>query len=174
MNEEEVILVDRNDKETGIGKKIKIHREGKLHRAFSIFIFNSNGELLLQKRAKSKYHSGGLWTNTCCSHPRPDESLEKTVHRRLKEEMGFDCELEEIFSFIYKGKLDNDLFEHEYDHVFIGEFNGKPTPNPEEVDEWKWVDIKELKKDIQKNPDNYSYWLKACIDKVISYYQNVL
>jgi len=165
----EVILVDENDKEIGTGKKIKTHQEGKLHRAFSIFVFNSKGQLLLQRRSKSKYHSGGLWTNTCCSHPIPRESIEKTLHRRLKEEMGFDCELKEIFSFTYKVKFDNGLLEHEYDHVFIGKFDGKPTPNPEEVDEWKWIDLEELKKDIQKNPDSYSYWLKMSIDKVISY-----
>jgi len=165
----EVILVDENDNEIGTEEKMKAHQEGKLHRAFSIFIFNSKGELLLQKRAKSKYHSGGLWSNTCCSHPMPGEALEKTVHRRLKEEMGFDCELKEIFSFTYKAKFDNGLIEHEYDHVFIGKFDGKPTPNPEEVDEWKWIDVEELKKGIQENPDNYTYWLKASIDKIIPY-----
>ena len=165
----EVILVDENDNEIGTEEKMKAHQEGKLHRAFSIFIFNSKGELLLQKRAKSKYHSGGLWSNTCCSHPMPGEALEKTVHRRLIEEMGFDCELKEIFSFTYKAKFDNGLIEHEYDHVFIGKFDGKPTPNPEEVDEWKWIDVEELKKGIQENPDNYTYWLKASIDKIIPY-----
>jgi len=165
----EVILVDENDNEIGTEEKMKAHQEGKLHRCFSIFVFNSKDELLLQKRAKSKYHSGGLWSNTCCSHPIPGEPIEKTVHQRLKEEMGFDCELKEIFSFTYKAKLDNNLFEHEYDHVFIGNFDGKPTPNPEEVDEWKWVDLEELKKGIQENPDNYTYWFKASIDKVISY-----
>jgi isopentenyl-diphosphate delta-isomerase len=167
-SEEKVILVNENDKEIGAEEKIKAHHEGKLHRAFSIFVFNSKGRLLLQRRAKSKYHSGGLWTNTCCSHPRPGESLERAIHRRLKEEMGFDCELKEIFSFTYKAKLDNNLFENEYDHVFMGKFDGNPTPNTEEVDEWKWVNLKELKKDIQKNPDNYSYWLRASIDKIIS------
>jgi isopentenyl-diphosphate delta-isomerase len=165
----EVILVDKNDKEVGIGEKIKTHQEGKLHRAFSIFVFNSNGELLLQKRAKSKYHCGGMWSNTCCSHPRPGESVEKAVHRRLKEEMGFDCELKEIFSFTYKVKFDDNFFEHEYDHVFIGNFDGKPNPNPEEVGEWKWISIEELKKDIRKNPDSYTYWLKKSIDKVVSH-----
>ena len=165
----EVILVDENDEEVGTEEKIKTHREGKLHRAFSIFVLNPKGELLLQRRAKIKYHSGGLWTNTCCSHPSPGETLEEAVHRRLKEEMGFDCELEEIFSFTYQVKFDNDLFENEYDHVFIGKFDGEPTPNPEEVDEWKWIDLEELKKDIQENPDSYTYWLKQSIDKVISY-----
>ena len=167
-SEEKVILVDKNDKEIGIGEKMKIHREGKLHRAFSIFVFNSRGELLLQKRAKSKYHSGGLWTNTCCSHPRSGESTERAAHRRLKEEMGFDCELKEIFSFTYKAKLDNDLFENEFDHVFIGNFDDNPLPNPKEVDEWKWVNLEELKRDIKENPTNYSYWLKISIDKTIS------
>ncbi len=165
---EKVILVDKDDKEIGIGKKIKTHKEGKLHRCFSAFIFNSKNELLLQRRARSKYHSGGLWTNTCCSHPRPNEPTEKSVHRRLKEEMGFDCEVKEIFSFIYKVKFDNGLWEHEYDHVFFGKFDGEPKPNPEEVDEWKWVGLEKLKKDIQENPDNYTYWLKKSIDKVIS------
>ena len=165
---EKVILVDKDDKEIGIGEKIKTHKEGKLHRCFSVFIFNSKNELLLQRRARSKYHSGGLWTNTCCSHPRPNEPTEKSVHRRLKEEMGFDCEVKEIFSFIYKVKFDNGLWEHEYDHVFFGKFDGEPKPNPEEVDEWKWVSLEKLKKDIQENPDNYTYWLKKSIDKVIS------
>jgi len=167
--EERVILVDKNDKEVGVEGKIRAHKDGKLHRAFSIFILNLNGQLLLQKRAKSKYHSGGLWANTCCSHPRAGESILKTAHRRLKEEMGFDCDLKEIFSFIYEVKFDNGLFENEYDHVFIGNFNGTPNPNPEEVEEWKWVDLEELKNDIIENPDDYSYWLKASIDKVISY-----
>jgi len=165
----EVILVDENDNVIGTGEKIKTHQEGKLHRAFSIFVFNSKGQLLLQRRAKSKYHSGGLWSNTCCSHPSPGESLEEAVHRRLKEEMGFDCELRGIFSFTYKVKFDDDLFENEYDHVFIGKFDGNPNPNPEEVDEWKWIDLEELKKGIRENPDNYTYWLKQSIDKVISY-----
>jgi len=168
----EVILVDENDNEIGTEEKMKAHQEGKLHRAFSIFVFNSKGQLLLQKRAKSKYHSGGLWTNTCCSHPNPGESLEKAVQRRLKEEMGFYCELKEIFSFVYKANFDNGLTEYEYDHVFMGKFDGEPNPNPEEVDEWKWVSLEELKKDIQENPDNYSYWLRASIDKVISYLKN--
>jgi len=165
---EYILTVDENDNVIGKEEKVKTHQEGKLHRAFSIFVFNSKGELLLQKRAKTKYHSGGLWTNTCCSHQRPEETLEKSVHRRLKEEMGFDCALKEIFSFTYKVKFGNDLFENEYDHAFIGNFDGEPIPNPEEVDEWKWVDLEELKNDIQKNPDNYTYWLKISIDKVIS------
>jgi len=166
-----ILTVDENDNVIGKEEKIKTHREGKLHRAFSIFIFNSKGELLLQKRAKTKYHSGGLWTNTCCSHQRPEETLEKAVHRKLKEEMGFDCELKEIFSFTYEAKLDNNIFEREIDHVFIGKFDGEPIPNPEEVDGWKWIYVEELKRGIRENPDSYSYWFKISIDRVISAHQ---
>jgi len=164
---EYILTVDEKDNVTGKEEKIKVHREGKLHRAFSIFVFNSKGEVLLQKRAGSKYHSAGLWTNTCCSHQRVGENLEEAVHRRLKEEMGFDCELKEAFTFTYRVKFDNGLSENEYDHVFFGKFDGKPEPNPKEVDEWKWVSLEELRKDIQKNPDDYTYWLKVSIDKVI-------
>lgn len=167
--EEKVILVDENDKELGVEEKLKTHQEGKLHRAFSIFVLNSKGELLLQKRAKNKYHSGGLWSNTCCSHPSPGNSIEEESRKRLKEEMGFDCDLKEAFSFIYSIKFDENLSENEFDHVFIGKSDADPEPNPEEVGEWKWVGLEELKKDIEKNPENYTYWLRLSIDKVISY-----
>ncbi|MDP3057119.1 MAG: isopentenyl-diphosphate Delta-isomerase [bacterium] len=163
--EEKIILVDKNDKEIGLGEKLKVHQEGKLHRAFSIFIFNSKGELMLQQRARSKYHSGGLWTNTCCSHPGSGERFEEAVHRRLQEEMGFDCEMKEIFSFIYKAKLDHGLWEHEFDHVFIGRFDGEPRINPEEADDWKWINFDELKKDISENSGNYTVWFKIAVDK---------
>lgn len=161
-------MVDENDKEVGIEEKIKAHKDGKLHRAFSIFVFNSKGELLLQKRAKEKYHSGGLWSNTCCGHPRPKESLENAAHRRLKEEMGFDCGLAHLDSacFIYKTKI-NDLFENEYDHIFIGKFNENPCPDPKEAEDYKWVDLKKLQKDIALNPDKYTYWFKVLLDSVI-------
>ncbi|MFQ5541525.1 MAG: isopentenyl-diphosphate Delta-isomerase [Candidatus Binatia bacterium] len=168
MEKEKVILVDEDGHEIGSMEKIKAHREGRLHRAFSIYVFNSEGKLLLQKRAKKKYHSGGLWTNTCCSHPRPQESIEKAAQRRLQEEMGFDCDLRESFSFTYKVKLDNDLFEHEHDHVFIGEFDGEPVPNPEEVEDWKWIGLEELQKDVRERPDRYTYWLRICINRFIS------
>lgn len=166
---EEVILVDKNDKEIGSEEKIKAHRAGKLHRAFSILVFNSNKELLLQKRQKAKYHCGGLWTNTCCSHPRLGETLQKAIHRRLKEEMGFDCQLKKAFSFIYKAEFDNGLTENEYDHVFIGKFDGQPKPNPDEVDSCKWILINELKKDINKNPQKYTPWLKVIIGEYLEY-----
>jgi len=165
--EEKVILVDEDNHEIGTAEKLRTHREGALHRAFSIFVFNSNGELLLQKRAKGKYHSAGLWTNTCCGHPRPKEPLQQAVHRRLMEEMGFDCDLKEIFSFTYKVQLANDLVEHEYDYVFMGTYDGDPTPSPEEADDWKWTDLEELRTDVQMNPDRYAAWFRICIDKLI-------
>ena len=165
--EEKVILVDSDDHEIGIAEKLRTHREGALHRAFSIFVFNSKGELLLQKRAKGKYHSAGLWTNTCCGHPRPKEPIQQAVHRRLMEEMGFDCDLKEIFSFTYKVQLANDLVEHEYDYVFMGTYDGDPTPSPEEADDWKWTDLEELRTDVQMNPDRYAAWFRICIDKLI-------
>lgn len=163
-----IILVDSRDRQTGTEEKLKAHKEGSLHRAFSIFIFNRKGELMLQRRAKGKYHSGGLWTNTCCSHPRAGENLEKAVHRRLKEEMGFDTALKELFSFTYKATFRNGLTEHELDHVFVGRFDGAPAPNPEEYDEWKWISLEQLKKDIAKDPDGYTYWLRACLDTLTS------
>ena len=164
-----IILVDKKDREIGKGEKIQVHKQGKLHRAFSIFVFNSKKELLLQKRAKGKYHSAGLWANTCCSHPRSGEDIEKAVHRRLKKEMGFDCTLKKAFSFIYKVKFSNNLLEHEYDHVFLGSFDGNPKPNKEEVEEWKWIGLEDLRRDMKKNPDNYAYWFKVSIKKVIEH-----
>ena len=166
---EKVILVDENDKETGVEEKIKAHKDGKLHRAFSIFVFNQKGELLLQRRAKEKYHSGGLWSNACCGHPRPNELLEVAAHRRLKEEVGFDCVLVhlETTCFIYKVKINN-LFENEYDHIFVGKFNQDPRPNPQEVEDYQWIDQEKLKKDILANPDKYTYWFKLMVNKVIN------
>jgi len=169
--EEHLILVDADGKEVGIGEKLETHRTGKLHRAFSIFVFNSQGELLLQKRERTKYHSGGLWTNTCCSHPRPGECHDQAAHRRLKEEMGFDCELKEIFRFTYHTQLENNLFEHEYDHVFIGRYDASPTPAPEEVEDWKWMGIEALKLDMQANPGCYTYWLKIAFNRVVENYR---
>lgn len=163
--EEKIILVDENDKEIGSGEKLKVHREGKIHRAFSVFIFNSRRELMLQERARSKYHSGGLWTNTCCSHPRVGEKIENAIHRRLRDEMGFDCEVKEIFSFIYKVKLDHGLWEHEFDHVFVGRFDGEPKINPEEADSWKWIDLNKIEKDISENPKKYTEWFKIAVNK---------
>lgn len=166
--EEKVILVDTSDRQIGVAEKLQAHRDGSLHRAFSIFVLNSQGQLLLQKRAKHKYHSGGLWTNTCCSHPRDAETTVLAAHRRLQEEMGFDCELREIFSFIYQASLDNDLTEYEFDHVFLGYSDRQPILNPEEAEDWKWIDLKTLQADIKQHPEFYTYWLRDCCDRFIA------
>ncbi|HOV26933.1 MAG TPA: isopentenyl-diphosphate Delta-isomerase [Pseudobacteroides sp.] len=168
-----VILVDKSDKEIGLLDKMEAHIKGELHRAFSIFVFNSDKKLLIHKRASSKYHSGGLWTNTCCSHPQPGEEILISAHRRLIEEMGFDCELKKIFSFTYKGHLDKGLIENEIDHVFIGEFNGQPEPNPEEIEDYIWIAPTEVINDIKQNPNKYSYWFKIAIRKVMKYIDNI-
>ena len=160
---EKVILVDENDREIGSEEKINAHREGRLHRSFSVFVFNSEGKLLMQQRASSKYHSGGLWSNTCCSHPRPGEEVREAALRRLNEEMGFGCRLRELFAFIYKVDFSNGLSEHEFDHVLVGMFEGIPRPNPEEVESFRWIDPEDLRAEIEKNPDNYTYWLKKAI-----------
>ena len=160
MMEEQVILVDRNDKQIGLMPKMEAHEKALLHRAFSVFVFNEQEELLLQQRAKEKYHSPELWTNTCCSHQRAGESNTEAGKRRLKEEMGFDCELEEVFSFIYKAPFDNGLTEHELDHVMIGYYNENPEINPEEVSNFKWMKLEEVKTDMEKHPEKYTEWFK--------------
>lgn len=160
---EHVILVDERDNAIGTMEKMEAHHKGVLHRAFSILLFNSKGEVLLQKRAACKYHSGGLWTNTCCSHPLPDESLEAATRRKLKQEMGIDLSLQFAYKFIYRTELEKGLIEHEYDHVFVGTFNGEPKINTEEVEDWKFADLKNLKADISKNPENYTYWFKLIL-----------
>jgi isopentenyl-diphosphate delta-isomerase len=163
---EELILVNENDEPIGVEEKIAAHLNGVLHRAFSLFIFNSSGQLLLQKRTSTKYHSQGLWSNTCCGHPRPGESIEQAGRRRLQEEMGFDCEVQKIFAFVYRVQLNDGFSEHEYDHVLVGRFDGDPTPNREEVDDWKWVDLSVLRNDLQAHPNNYTYWLRLSLDKL--------
>jgi isopentenyl-diphosphate Delta-isomerase len=163
---EYIIAVDKFDKEIGSIEKIEAHNKGILHRAFSILVFNSNNKLLLQKRNKDKYHSPGLWTNTCCSHPRYGENLKDAIYRRLKEEMGFTCELKEVFSFVYKVEFEDNLFENEYDHVFIGRYDGKVVANKDEVDDFKWVDISEVKADIVNNPELYTYWFKHLFNRI--------
>ena len=164
-----VVLVDQNDQKLGLMEKQQAHVAGLLHRAFSVFIFNSKGELMIQQRAANKYHSPTLWTNTCCSHPRDEETYEQAAHRRLQEEMGFDCQLEFKFSFIYKAHLENDLTEHELDHVFIGTFDDEPNLNPEEVMAYRWVELDDLKKDMEKNPQNYTAWFKIIFEHYVSY-----
>lgn len=169
-----VVLVDKDDKEVGIEEKLRAHQNGgHLHRAFSIFVFNSKGETLLQRRAIGKYHGGGLWTNTTCSHPRPGEGIIDAAHRRLKEEMGFDCEINEVFNFVYRADMGNGLTEHEYDHVIFGRFEGKPKPNPDEVSDWKWIKLESLAQDVDKDPAKYSPWLKIAMDKVVREHKRV-
>nr|BFF40624.1 isopentenyl-diphosphate Delta-isomerase [Tenacibaculum mesophilum] len=170
---EQVILVDQQDNPIGLMEKIEAHEKALLHRAFSVFVFNDKNELMLQQRAAEKYHSPLLWTNTCCSHQRDGESNIEAGKRRLQEEMGFSCELEEVFSFIYKAPFDNGLTEHEYDHVMIGTFNDEPIVNPEEVASYKWMPLEEVKNDIDNHPEKYTAWFKIIFkesyDKISKY-----
>lgn len=165
--EELVVLVDESDQEIGLMEKMKVHEKGLLHRAFSVFIFNSKGEMLLQQRAKSKYHSPLLWTNTCCSHPRKGETIIAAGNRRLIEEMGMEAELEHAFHFIYHVKLDKGMTEHELDHVLIGHTSNLPIINPNEVEAYKFIDIPSLKVDAETNPKSYTEWFKICLDEVL-------
>jgi isopentenyl-diphosphate delta-isomerase len=158
--EEKVILVSNDDRQLGLMGKMEAHEKAVLHRAFSVFIFNKKGELLLQQRALDKYHSPGLWTNTCCSHQRDGESNIEAGHRRLHEEMGFQCELKELFWFVYKAAFDNGLTEHELDHVMIGSSEDDPIINPEEVASFKWMPLEDVKKDMQEQPELYTEWFK--------------
>lgn len=168
--EHKVILVDEFDKAIGSAEKLKAHTEGLLHRAFSSFIINDKDELLLQKRASSKYHSPGLWTNTCCSHPSPGETLQLAAEKRLMEEMGIRCTLTWLFKFMYKTTFENKLTEYEIDHVFLGRTNDHPIPNPQEVADWQWVHIDVLIEDLKKNPDQYTFWLRHIYDQVYASY----
>ncbi len=161
---EQVILVTPDDKAIGTMEKMEAHVKGLLHRAFSVLLYNSRGEMLLQKRAKGKYHSAGLWTNACCSHPVPGEPIEVAAKRRLREEMGIDATPSFAYKFIYKVPLDNNLTEHELDHVLIGIFEGEPVVNPEEVEDWKYVDLATLKKDVKTSPEKYTYWFRLILE----------
>ncbi len=167
MEKEMVILVDVYDNELGLMEKQEAHVKALLHRAFSVLIFNEAGELLLQQRAANKYHSGGLWTNTCCSHPRPGETTEAAAHRRLQEEMGFDCALQLKKKFIYKSPFSNGLTEHELDYVYTGIYNQTPAFNPLEVQNVKWMTIDQLLMDMLNNPDNYTEWFKIIMDNYL-------
>lgn len=162
---EKVILVNEKDEQIGLMEKIEAHEKALLHRAFSVFVYNDKNEVMLQQRALSKYHSPGLWTNTCCSHQREGESNVDAGKRRLMEEMGFTTELEETISFIYKAPFDNGLSEHEFDYILIGKYDGEPNINPDEVAAWKWMSLEAIKKDLQENPANYTAWFKIIFDK---------
>lgn len=168
---EEVILVDENDTPIGTMPKLEAHLEGKRHRAFSVFIFNSSGELLLQQRALDKYHSAGKWTNTCCSHPRPGELTIDAATRRLKEEMGMECEINPVFSFSYCAEVENGLIENEYDHVYFGSTDALPIPNPEEVAAFKYMTMEALQLSLVDYPAVYTEWLKICFEQVMVHYR---
>jgi isopentenyl-diphosphate delta-isomerase len=166
---EEIVLVDASDNTVGFETKLGAHENGgKLHRAFSIFVFNDRGKMLLQRRAEAKYHFGGLWTNACCGHPKRGERLQDAAGVRLRQEFGFRTGLEEIFSFIYRATdAKSGMTEYEFDHVFYGEFNGQPSPNPDEIDDWKWVDLTELLVDLESNPQDYTPWFEVATPQVI-------
>jgi isopentenyl-diphosphate delta-isomerase len=171
---EKVILVDKNDNEVGTMEKQEAHVKGLLHRAFSVFIFNDKNELLLQRRAVNKYHSGGLWTNTCCSHPRQNEKTEDAAKRRLLEEMGMRSTLKKQFDFVYKAKLDNNLYEHEFDHVFFGFTNDLPIINPEEVEEYTYKTLEDIGNEMKTIPDKYTEWFKICFREVVNSHRNTI
>ena len=169
MKKEYVILVDTADRELGTMEKMEAHEKAALHRAFSVFIFNDRGELMLQQRAAHKYHSPLLWTNTCCSHQRQGESNIEAGKRRLREEMGFEVDLDEKFHFVYKAELDNGLTEHELDHVLVGYYSGEPSINLEEVASWKWIGIEVLQQDMKDHPQDYTAWFKIIFDRFVEF-----
>lgn len=167
---EQVILVNEQDMELGVMEKMEAHEKALLHRAFSVFIFNDRHELLLQQRAIGKYHSGGLWTNTCCSHPRPGEAVADAALRRLQEEMGFETPLYKAFDFTYKAPFSNGLTEHEFDHVFIGTYVGTVEPNLEEVESYAYYSLASIDEMLQKNPDDFTVWFHIAFPKVRDWY----
>ena len=172
MVEEKVILVDTNDNPIGLMNKLEAHEKAVLHRAFSVFILNDNNELMLQQRAQHKYHSPLLWTNTCCSHQRENETNIQAGTRRLREEMGFETELKEMFHFIYKAPFDNGLTEHELDHVMIGYYNRMPDINKDEVESWKWMKIEDVKNDMITNQDQYTIWFKIIFEEFYHHFDD--
>ena len=165
----EVILVDEHDVQTGTMEKMEVHQKALLHRAFSVFIFNEKGEMLLHKRADKKYHSGGLWTNACCSHPKPGEETLMAAEIRLQEEMGFNTALTKAFDFVYKAPFDNGLTEHEFDHVFIGNYDGDIVPNADEISDYCFKTVEEIKNSIQTHPQKYTEWFKIAFPKMEAY-----
>ena len=169
---EQVILVDVDDCEIGLMEKMEAHKQAVLHRAFSVFLFNPQGKMLLQQRALTKYHSAGLWTNTCCSHPRPGETLENAVSRRLMEEMGITAKVSKAFDFIYQAALPDHLNEHEFDHVFIGNYDDEVRPNHLEVANFVYQSIEEVAANLQSHPEKYTVWFKIAFPKVVEWYQS--
>ena len=169
---EQVILVDKDDSEIGVMEKMEAHKQAVLHRAFSVFLFNPQGKMLLQQRALTKYHSAGLWTNTCCSHPRPGEKLDDAVTRRLMEEMGITAKVSKAFDFIYQAELPDHLNEHEFDHVFIGNYDDEVRPNHLEVANFVYQSIEEVAANLQSHPEKYTVWFKIAFPKVVEWYQS--
>ncbi len=163
---DELILVDLFDNETGSMDKTNAHRLGRLHRAFSVFIVHE-GKMLIQRRNKNKYHSGGLWANACCSHPRKGETLEEATSRRLREELGISCNIEELFEFVYFSKYSEELFEYEYDHVFLGDYTGSLSFNEEEIEELRWIDFQELEEEMLAKPESFSSWFMIAAPRVM-------
>lgn len=166
--EKEVVLVNERDESLGTMEKMDAHRKGVLHRAFSVFIFNSKGEMLLQQRARNKYHSGGLWTNACCSHPGADEAVAAAAERRLREEMGFSVSLEKIFDFIYRSEMENGLTEHEFDHVYVGFYDGDIKPDKNEVQDYCYKSMDDIKQNLQSHPDHYTAWFHIAFPRIES------
>jgi isopentenyl-diphosphate delta-isomerase len=169
---EQVILVDKDDCEIGLMEKMEAHKQSVLHRAFSVFLFNPQGKMLLQQRALTKYHSAGLWTNTCCSHPRPGETLENAVSRRLIEEMGITTKVFKAFDFIYQAELPDNLNEYEFDHVFIGNYDADVRPNHLEVANFVYQSIEEVEANLESHPEKYTVWFKIAFPKVVAWYQS--
>lgn len=167
QNRDNVVLVDKEDNPISEMDKIEAHKKGLLHRAFSVFLFNEKGEMLIHRRAAHKYHGAGLWTNACCSHPQLGEDILESAHDRLYYEMGIRCDLEKVFSFIYNTPVENNLIEHELDHVFIGYTNVEPVPNPEEVESYKWISIARLNQEMKENPELYTFWFRTALPKVL-------
>lgn len=161
---EHVILVDAHDNETGVMEKMEAHVKGVLHRAFSVLVFNTKGDMLIQRRADCKYHSAGLWTNTCCSHPRPGERIEEAARRRLQEEMGLNLNPERAYSFIYRVELDGGLIENELDHVLTATYDGVPSLNPDEAQDWKYINLAELKNRMETHPNEFTHWFKLIVN----------
>lgn len=172
MPEQEVILVNECDEAIGTMEKMEAHRKALLHRAFSVFIFNDKGEMLLQQRAEDKYHSPGLWTNACCSHPFPGEDISKAAKRRLQEELGFTVELQHAFNFTYKASFSNGLTEHEYDHVFVGKYDGPVNADSTEIKDHRFVDLTELNKMMNDDPSAFTSWFLIALPKLKSWMDN--
>ena len=166
--EDEVILVDEEDREVGTAPKLRAHREGWLHRAFSVFLFNSRGELLLQRRADDKYHSAGLWSNTCCSHPRPGEETDAAARRRLGEEMGLSAPLLPVFDFRYRAAFADGLWEHELDHVYIGRSDADPHPDPAEVAGWRWASVDAVVREMERDPEAFTVWFREPFEELVA------